>query len=219
MLPHKFRRSNARSLTVGGVAYLLEELGLTYESIYFDFQKGEHKAESYTKYNPNGRIPTIIDHKNNDFVLWESNAILEYIAYTYDKDHKFVVKDPLEKYKQLQWLFFQASGQGPYFGQAFWFATHHPEKIPSAIERYMNETKRVLGVLESVLSKQEWLVGNKYTIADLSFVPWNNAAFHAIVKDSDIAKTYPGVDKWMKKISERPAIKKVNDERAKLLGQ
>ncbi len=75
-----------------------------------------------------------------------------------------------DKFVLLQWLFFQASGQGPYYGQAAWFTFFHPEKIPSAQERYKKETLRVLGVLEGVLSKQEWLVGGKPTIGDLSFI-------------------------------------------------
>lgn len=125
------------------VAFLLEELGLTYETIYFDFNSQEQKGPEHLKLNPNGRIPTLIDHQKKDFTLWESNAILEYLVYTYDKEHKFCVQEPEEKYKLLQWLFFQASGQGPYFGQAVWFLKYHSEKIPSAIERYTEETKRV----------------------------------------------------------------------------
>ena len=76
-----------------------------------------------------------------------------------------------DKMQQLQWLFFQSSGQGPYYGQAAWFTFYHPEKVPSAVERYQNEIKRVLGVLDGVLAKSEWLVAGKTTIADLSFVP------------------------------------------------
>ncbi|EGF99221.1 uncharacterized protein MELLADRAFT_40377 [Melampsora larici-populina 98AG31] len=194
------------------VAFLLEELGLSYETIYFDFKKGEQKSEEHTKLNPNGRIPTIIDHKNSDFTLWESNAILEYLAYTYDKEGKFTVSKPEEKYKQLQWLFFQSSGQGAYFGQAAWFKSFHAEKIPSAIERYQNEVKRVSGVLNNVLSKQEWLVGEKLTIADLSFIPWHYGAIK-ILDETDFSKEYPALDKWFKKMTARPAIKKVWDER------
>lgn len=194
------------------VAFVLEELGLSYETIYFDFKKGEQKSDEHTKLNPNGRIPTIIDHKNSDFTLWESNAILEYLAYTYDKEGKFTVSKPEDKYKQLQWLFFQSSGQGPYFGQAAWFKSFHPEKIPSAIERYQNEVKRVSGVLDSVLSKQEWLVGEKLTIADISFIPWHYGAIK-ILDGTDFSKDYPALDKWFKKMTERPAIKKVWAER------
>lgn len=102
----------------------------------------------------------------------ESGAILQYLVDKYDPTHKISVTGVEEKYDQLKWLFFQSSGQGPYFGQVAWFLFYHPEKVPSALERYRNETKRVFGVLESVLSKQEWLVGGKATVADISFVSY-----------------------------------------------
>lgn len=199
------------------VALFLEELGLTYETKFLDFQTKEQKSPEHLKLNPNGRIPTLIDHKNNDFTLWESCAILEYLAYTYDTEGKFSVKDPLEKYQALQWLFFQASGQGAYFGQAAWFLNYHPEKIPSAIDRYKDEIKRVFGVLESVLSKQEWLVGNKYTFADLAFIPWHNGAMNHIFQGTDFSKDYPALIKWAEKINNRPVVKKVFEQRAELL--
>ena len=172
------------------VAFVLEELGLSYESVYLDFNKGEHKAPEFLKFNPNGRVPAIVDHKNNDFILWyiqvifqlwaashlpvlrESNAIIQYIADKYDTERKIsIAANDDQKYVEQQWLYFQASGQGPYFGQVAWFLRLHPEKVPSAVERYRNEVKRVLSVLESVLSKQEWLVGGRLTIADITFVP------------------------------------------------
>ena len=93
------------------VVFVLEELGLTYESVYLDFQKGEHKAPEFTKYNPNGRIPAIIDHKNGDFVIWESNAIILYLVEKYDTEQRLTVGGD-EKHLLNQWLFFQASGQG-----------------------------------------------------------------------------------------------------------
>lgn len=93
-----------------------------------------------------------------------------YLVEKYDPEHKISVAAEGEKFHLIQWLFFQASGQGPYYGQAAWFNYFHPEKIPSAQERYKNEILRVLGVLNDVLSKQEWLVGGKVTIADLSFI-------------------------------------------------
>ncbi|EED79289.1 predicted protein, partial [Postia placenta Mad-698-R] len=155
------------------VAVVLEAFGLTYETVTLDFSKQEQKSPQYTRYNPNGRIPTLIDHKNGDFVV-ESNAILVYLADNYDTDHKFSVVEPDEKITQLQWLFFQASvkGKHPYYGQGGWFRRSHPEKVPSALERYQKEALRILSMLESVLSKQEWLVRNKCTIADLSFVAY-----------------------------------------------
>ncbi|OJT15254.1 Glutathione S-transferase 2 [Trametes pubescens] len=168
-------------------AIVLEELGLQYHPIYLDLYKGEQKEPEHTKYNPNGRIPTLIDHGNNDFVVWESNAIITYLVDKYDPEGKLSMKTLEDKTTQLQWLMFQASGQGPYFGQALWFLRQHSEKIPSAIERYQKEVLRIFGVLESVLAKQEWLVGGKCTVADLSFIPWNVTAV-----DGPIMRGYEG---------------------------
>lgn len=95
-----------------------------------------------------------------------------YLVDRYDPQHTISVSDAHEKYLQLQWLFFQASGQGPYYGQVGWFTYFHPEKLPTVIDRYKNEVKRVLGVLNGVLTKQPWLVGEKVTIADLSFISY-----------------------------------------------
>ncbi|EMD39934.1 hypothetical protein CERSUDRAFT_112178 [Gelatoporia subvermispora B] len=195
------------------VVYVLEELGLTYETIYLDFGKGEQKAPEHTKYNPNGRIPTLVDHKNNDFAVWESNAIILYLVEKYDPEHKISVAGFEERMQQLQWLFFQASGQGPYFGQAGWFNFYHHEKLPSALERYQKEILRVFGVLETVLSKNEWLVGNKCTVADISFIPWNQTAVTRLVADYNgfnFEKDFPSVAKWHKKLLEREAVKKAN---------
>ncbi|KAI0659285.1 glutathione S-transferase C-terminal-like protein [Cubamyces menziesii] len=191
------------------VAIVLEELGLEYDVVSVDIFKNEHKGPEYTKLNPNGRLPTLVDHSNGDFTIWESGAILLYLAEKYDKEHKLSVADEGDKFHLIQWLFFQASGQGPYFGQAVWFMRYHPEKIPSAIERYQKEILRVLGVLESVLSKQEWLVGGKLTIADLSFIPWNGAAIDFVlagVESVNVEKEYPSVYKWHKKLTQRSAV-------------
>jgi len=192
------------------VAFVLEELGLTYETIYLKFDKQEQKAPEFTKYNPNGRIPAIIDHYNNDFVLWESVAILVYLTDKYDREHKISVPESEEKYHQLQWLLFQASGQGPYFGQSAWFQFYHKEKLPSVVERYNNEIRRVLGVLDGVLSKQEYLVGGKVTIADISFITWNAGASGRLLgPDFDFDKEFPAAARWHKKLVEREAVKKV----------
>ena len=198
---------------------MLEELGLNYHSIYLDFNNKEQKAQEHTQYNPNGRIPTLIDHHNSEFAIWESNAIILYLVEKYDKEHKISVTDEQEKFIILQWLFFQASGQGcvlyldlhasassllpvdtlllcsPYYGQVFWFQYSHPEKVPSAVERYQNETLRVISVLDSVLAKEPsgWLVGGKLTIADLSFVIWDRLALTISLTEraDDVPKMYP----------------------------
>ena len=94
------------------VAFVLEELGLTYESKFLDFMKGEQKGPEHTQFNPNGRIPTLIDHTNGDFAIWESDAIMFYLVERYDKEKKLTVTDEKDKATLLQWLFFQSSGQG-----------------------------------------------------------------------------------------------------------
>ncbi|KAI0648014.1 glutathione S-transferase [Trametes meyenii] len=196
------------------VAIVLEELGLNYKSLYLDFSKNEQRSPEHLRYNPNGRIPTLIDHKNNDFAIWESNAIILYLVEKYDTEHKFSVENFEERAQLLQWLFFQASGQGPYFGQAAHFLRYHPERIPSATERYQKEVLRVLGVLDSVLSKREWLVGDKLTVADMSFITWNVSATTLLLKDYpgfDLEKDFPSVYKWHTKLLKREATSKVYD--------
>lgn len=199
------------------VAYVLEELGLTYETIMLDFNKGEQKAAEFTKYNPNGRIPAIIDHQNKDFVLWESCAIIEYLVDKYDTKRTISFTEENEKYQLKQYLYFQASGQGPYFGQLAWFKNYHSEKIPSAVERYKNEVKRVLQVLEDILKKPEskgFLVGGRISAADLSFIPWTGAVETFLLPgEVSFEKEYPAVGKWIGSLMARPAIQKVNSVR------
>ncbi|KAI0642631.1 glutathione S-transferase C-terminal-like protein [Trametes meyenii] len=200
------------------VAMVLEELGLEYNIVEVDFFAKAHKEPAFLKLNPNGRLPAFVDHTNGDFTIWESNAIIQYLLDKYDPEHKLGVTEANDKHTLNQWLFFQASGQGPYFGQLFWFLRSHPEKVPSAIERYRNEILRVFGVLESVLSKQEWLVGNKFTAADLSFVSWNQGTFTFVFKDDellDIEKQFPAFWRWHQKIIARPAVKRCAEQWAK----
>ncbi|EED20528.1 AAR2 family protein [Talaromyces stipitatus ATCC 10500] len=143
------------------VCMILEELSLPYKIHYLEFS--EVKNESYLQITPNGRLPALKD-PNTWITLWESGAIILYLVDQYDMEGKISYKDSPEKYLCQQWLAFQISGQGPYFGQATWFARFHPEKLPSAIDRYANEIPRVIGVIERALSKNSagnWLVGDK----------------------------------------------------------
>ncbi|GJE90967.1 glutathione S-transferase [Phanerochaete sordida] len=199
------------------VIFILEELGLTYEKVIIDIWKNEQKAPEFTKYNPNGRTPVLIDHRNNDFVIWESNAILQYLVDKYDTGRRLSVAPGTDEYfTQLQWLYFQGTGQSPYYGQAIWFNLYHAEKIPSAIERYRAEVRRVLGVLEGVLSNQEWLVDGRVTVADVSFVSWNAVIGDTMIENFDFEKEFPVAAKWHNRILERPAIKKAWEERNRL---
>jgi glutathione S-transferase len=182
---------------------ILKELDLPYESkdVLFDAVK---KPE-YTALNPNGRLPTLYD-PNTDITLWESGAIIQYIIDKYDKDHKLSFPaGTKEAYLLNQWLHFQMSGQGPYYGQAAWFKRYHPEQIPSAIERYEKEIQRVTKVLDTHLEGKEYLVGNKCTYADLAFVAWqSNGPW--LWGDYDVEKAAPNAAAWMARLSSRPAV-------------
>ena len=205
------------------VAIILEELDIPYE-----FKNVEDvKKEPFTKLNPNGRYGSLIafaspkshsffsvpaiEDPNTGIVLWESGAIIEYLIDHYDKSAKLTFTYSPEKYHAKQWLFFQMSGQGPYFGQAAWFTHYHKEKIPSAIEHYRNEVKRVTMVLDKALEGKQYLVGDKCSYADLSFIVWSNSIPYLFGEEKlpDFAGKYPSYHAWLEKLLARPAVKKV----------
>ncbi|EPX71642.1 glutathione S-transferase Gst2 [Schizosaccharomyces octosporus yFS286] len=212
------------------VALALKELNLSYDSVFYDFGKNEQKSVEHLAYNPNGRVPTLVDHKNKEIAIWESDAILAYLTDKYDTERKISLSHDHPNYHHLlQYLFFQSSGQGVIWGQASWFNFYHPEPVTSAITRYRNETKRVLGVLETILQDKEYLVANKCTIADLSFVTWNSllpAVFgpgrHKFKEDLpqiDFEKEFPKTYAWHQRLIQRPAVAAALDEREQLLKQ
>jgi glutathione S-transferase len=195
------------------VAIVLEELGIPYEPEYMDM--ADLKKPPYEKINPNGRVPAIHD-PNTNITLWESAAIVEYLADTYDKEHKLSVSTFPEKYYVKQWIAFQISGQGPYFGQAAWFGRFHHEKLPSAIKRYQDQVTRVFYVLNLALEGKEYLLGDKCTVADLMFIPWDQMSpffFGDEFEGMEIPKKYPAYWAWKQRLLERPAVKKVLAEK------
>ncbi|EMO06565.1 glutathione S-transferase, N-terminal domain protein [Leptospira interrogans serovar Icterohaemorrhagiae str. Verdun HP] len=147
---------------------MLEELGIPYTVHPINLDKLEQKQEWFLKINPNGRIPAIIDKDNEDFTVFESGAILIYLA---EKTGKLLPKDPKEKSTVIQWLMFQMGGVGPMQGQAGVFLKYAPEKIPFAINRYQNETKRLYSVLDRRLSDSKFLGGKDLSIADIATWP------------------------------------------------
>lgn len=175
------------------VAIVLEELSIPYETEYLDMT--DLKKPPFEKINPNGRVPAIHD-PNTDIYLWESGAIIEYLAETYDREHKLSFSTFPEKYYVKQWIAFQISGQGPYFGQAAWFGRFHHGKLPSAIKRYQDQVIRVFYVLNLALEGKEYLVGDKCTIADLAFVTWDHVSpyfFRRRVRRLGDPKEVPGL--------------------------
>ncbi|KAF2704109.1 glutathione S-transferase [Pleomassaria siparia CBS 279.74] len=202
------------------VVIVLEELGIPYDLKIIGYSKLKQKP--YTDLNPNGRCPTIED-PNTGLILWESGAILQYLIDQYDTEEKLHYKSFPEKYHQSQWIAYQISGQGPYFGQAAWFNMFHPEKIPSVQERYMNEINRVVSVLDGVLADRAsgWLVGDKVTYADLIFVMWNEqlpSIFSAFPEKFDIEK-YPHYKKWAEGMKERESVKNALGKQQELIAE
>jgi glutathione S-transferase len=194
------------------VRMLCDELAIPYELI--DTQFSEIKQPPFLAINPNGRMPAIHD-PNTNLTLWESGAILEYLAETYDTSRKLsFAPGSNDAYLAKQWLFFQASGQGPYYGQAVWFTKYHPEQVQSAKERYYREIERVTGVLEMHLSGQEkgadgpWLVGGKFSYADLAFVPWQ-VMLGMMPEGTVELEKYTVVKDWLERLVKREAIGEV----------
>ncbi|KAF2736016.1 glutathione S-transferase [Polyplosphaeria fusca] len=199
------------------VATVLEALSLPY-SIHF-LELSEAKNEEYLKLNPNGRLPTIQD-PNTGLTLWESGAIIQYLVDHYDKDGKISYTTFPEKCFTQQWLAFQISGQGPYFGQATWFARFHVETLPSATERYINEIMRVVGVLEIALTRNGagWLVGEKCTYADLAFVTWaavGEGLLKEMGKYDGFEEKFPTYVDWMRRLGERGEVRAIKERMQK----
>ncbi|KAL2161408.1 hypothetical protein VTH06DRAFT_7969 [Thermothelomyces fergusii] len=200
------------------VIMILKELGIPYE--IEDVPFSDVKKPEYLAVNPNGRLPSIRD-PNAGLTLWESGAILEYLVEKYDTEHKLSFPAGSdEAYLAKQWLFFQTTGQGPYYGQAVWFSRYHPEQLPSAIDRYINEIKRVTGVIEGHLARQKeehgakegfdgpWLVGNKLSYVDIAFVPWQAIAGKFFGETGKFnPDEFPLVKEWLGKLLARESIK------------
>jgi len=205
------------------VIFLLEELGLNYEIKSFSF--ANVKEEPFININPNGRTPAIQD-PNTNLTLWESGAICQYIIELYDTKHRLSYEGLNERHLCSQWLHFQMSGQGPDYGKCAWFSHLHPEKIDSAIKRYVGEINRVLGVLETVLAakeeekKEQWLVGDKMTYADMAFAPWNSRLGELLtLSTAEVYKAFPHVSAWQSLMVNLPSWKRSMDTRTKLMDE
>ncbi|KAI1119719.1 glutathione S-transferase II [Nemania abortiva] len=193
------------SLVSFQVVLILEELLLPYEIKSIKFEN--IKKTPFIDLNPNGRVPAIED-PNTDL---------------YDKSHVISYDTIKEKNHCNQWLHFQMSGQGPYFGQAGWFTVLHAEKLPSAISRYQDEVRRIHGVLDGWLQReggQEWLVGDKITYADLAFATWNDR-YDAILEcaPEDKFRGFPHLQAWHERMIQRPSWKSAMDARARLMDE
>lgn len=186
------------------VTLLLEESGLEYNVRPINIGKGDQFEPAFLKIAPNNRIPAIVDNDpiggGESISIFESGAILEYLA---DKTGKFLAKSGPKRYDALQWLYWQMGGFGPMLGQNHHFNKHAAEKVPYAIARYENETRRLYRILNEQLSGKNFIIGDDYTIADMACYPWALYADSQNVNLDD----YPNVQAWIKRIDERPATK------------
>ena len=178
------------------VSIMLEELKLKYKVHKIDLGKQTQKEEWFLKLNPNGRIPVLKDNENNK-VIFESGAILYYLAIKYNK---FFFEE--KRTEIMQWLMFQMSGIGPMQGQANVFFRYMDEKIPVAISRYQNECRRLYEVLDKQLHDNKWICG-EYSIADIATWPWIKIYFWAGIDISNL----DSLSRWMDQMDNRKACK------------
>lgn len=191
------------------VSILLEEIGLPYEPHRVGFENNDQLTPEFLSLNPNNKIPAIIDPQGpggKPLPLFESGAILVYLA---DKSGKFLPRDPALRYQTLQWVMFQMGGVGPMFGQLGFFhkfaGKDYEDKRPR--DRYVAESKRLLGVLDRHLAGKDWIMGGEYTIADIAIWPWvrNLVGFYEageLVGFQD----FPNVKRVLDAFVARPAV-------------
>ena len=178
----------------------LEEMRLPYTVKPINLMGGDQRKPGYLKINPNGRIPAIVDKDNDNFAVFESGAILIYLA---EKTGKLLPKNVKGRSQVIQWIMFQMGGIGPMQGQANVFFRYWDKKIPEVIERYHKETKRLYRVLETRLQGREYLC-DKYTIADIANFTWVHIHSWAGVAVDDL----PNVQAWLARMRKRPAVQK-----------
>ncbi|MDB5807831.1 MAG: thiol:disulfide oxidoreductase [Betaproteobacteria bacterium] len=189
------------------VSVMLEECGLAYNVHEINIGKDDQFTPEFIAINPNSKIPAIVDSEGPDgrpISMFESGAILVYLS---AKTGKFLPESPRGKFEALQWLMFQMGGVGPMFGQAHHFIRSAKEPIAYGVERYSKETRRLYGVLDKRLEKEEYLAAGEYSIADMATYPWiSRHEWHKVDLND-----FPNVKRWYDFISARPAVKRGMD--------
>jgi len=182
------------------VSCTLESMSLDYTTHAIDLQKGDQKTPDFLAMNPNGRIPVIVDRKNDDLAIFESGAIMIYLA---EKTGKLLPKDTVKRSRVIQWLMFQMGGIGPMMGQANVFFRYFPEKIQPAIDRYQNESRRLFEVLNTGLKGKDWLV-DEFSIADIANWCWVRTHRWSGVSTDGL----DDLKLWIDRIYEQPGMLK-----------
>jgi GSH-dependent disulfide-bond oxidoreductase len=187
------------------IALFLEEAALEYRVFPIHLSNGEQHHPEFLRISPNNRIPAIVDNAPADggepYSLFESGAILHYLA---EKTQRFLPQSPRDRHVAMQWLFWQVGGLGPMAGQSFHFLNSAPEKVPYAIERYVNETTRLYSVLERQLSDGRYYICGEYSIADMASYPW--IASHK--KHGQQLDGFPALARWVDRVASRPATQR-----------
>jgi GSH-dependent disulfide-bond oxidoreductase len=193
------------------VSIMLEEIGLPYEVHVIDFNKGDQRTPEFLSLNPNGKIPAILDPDGpggEPLPLFESGAILQYLA---EKNGQFLPAEAARRYETIQWLHFQIGGIGPMFGQLGFFnkfaGREYEDKRP--LQRYVGESKRLLGVLETRLAGRQWIMDEDYTIADISMLGWvrNLIGFYE-ARELVAFDSLKEVPAWLERGLARPAVQR-----------
>jgi GST-like protein len=193
------------------VSIMLEEIALPYEVHVIDFNKDDQKTPEFLSLNPNGKIPAILDPNGpggKPLGLFESGAILQYLA---EKTGKLMPADPARRYETVQWLHFQMGGIGPMFGQLGFFHKFAGKEIADKrpLERYVAESKRLLGVIDSRLDGRQWIMDDEYTIADISMLGWvrNLVGFYG-ARELVVFDGFGHVSAWLDRGLARPAVQR-----------
>jgi len=190
---------------------MLEETGLPYEPHLIDFAKDDQKSPEFESLNPNGKIPAMIDPDGpggQPLGLFESGAILLYLA---DKTQRFIPSDPAGRWHAIQWVMFQMGGVGPMFGQLGFFnkfaGKDYEDKRPR--DRYVGESKRLLGVMDKQLEGRDWFLGDAYSIADIATLGWvrNLIGFYE-ARELVAFDEYKNVAAWLERGLARPAVQR-----------
>ena len=187
------------------VALFLEETGLPYEIIPVDTSKGEQHTPAFRAINPNGKVPAIVDTEGPggaEARVFDSSAILLYLG---DKTGRFI-GSPADRPELLSWLFFIATGLGPFSGQAVHFQHAAPEKIPYAVNRYRREVERHYRILNEHLAGRDYIVGVAYSIADISAWGWLDRASRVLPGEANPLAIFPNLARWFAAIDARPAV-------------
>jgi len=191
--------SNGRKINIA-----VEELEVEYKIHPIAIGKGEQFSAKFTDLNPNQKIPAVIDRDGPDgkpYTMFESGAILMYLA---EKHGKLMPTDKIRRYEVIQWLMFQMGGVGPNLGQTHHFRRAAPEKVPYAIERFTNETRRLWGVMDKRLDDRDWLAADEFSIADIAVFPWAmRHEWQGISLDE-----FPNMKRWYETIEARPGVKR-----------